>query len=119
MSRFSFLVLVLFTAFSVQLSAADMVLETKSFRITITELCIEGEIGCSNVEYKGVNKKSGASIFLNGTTYMVKCADGVTPCHVGRYEFTNSDTHYYVYPSGQLEVVKAQKVLVSEQGEWQ
>ena len=94
-------------------------METKSFRVTITEKCGEGEVGCSTVEYKGVNKRTGASIFLKGKAFMVNCADGVTPCHLGRYEFTNGDTSYYVYPSGNLQVMKAEKLLVSEDGEWQ
>ena len=40
---------------------------TEPFRITITERCEEGDVGCTNVGYVGVNKKTGDTIRLSGT----------------------------------------------------
>lgn len=94
------------------------VLETASHRVTITERCDEGEVSCDTVEYVGRDKKSGASIRLTGTTRMVMCADRVTPCHVGYYEFRNGPYTYLVYPQGFLEVHRGKQVILSENGEW-
>ncbi len=94
------------------------VLETATHRITITETCEEGVVDCDEVEYTGRDKKNGASIRLSGTTHMVMCADRVTPCHIGYYEFRNGPYTYLVYPQGFLEVRRGKQVLLSEQGKW-
>lgn len=49
---------------------------------------------------------------------MVKCADGVTPCHIGYYEFHSDPYTYLVYPDGTLKVLQGKNVIVSEKGKW-
>ena len=115
------LILAAALGFSQDAQAGDLggqVLETVSHRITISEKCDEGVVGCDKVEYVGRDKKNGASIRLKGTTHMVMCADQVTPCHIGYYEFRNGAYTYLVYPHGFLEVRRGKQVLLSEQGKW-
>lgn len=47
------------------------------------------------------------------------CADGVTPCRFLGYEFRNGVFRYLVFESGGVRVVRGNKVLVDEPGEWQ
>jgi hypothetical protein len=49
---------------------------------------------------------------------MVLCADRMTPCHIGSYQFKNGEYLYQVYPDGHLEVTHGDKVILSEQGKW-
>jgi hypothetical protein len=99
--------------------AADReVLDTPHFHIVLTLHCEEGEVGCSNITYVGVNKTSGKSIRLHGSTYMVMCADGVTPCHAGFDEFHNGNYRYVIYPDGTLTIMRGKKELLTEKGQW-
>ncbi len=98
--------------------ADGQVLETATHRVTLIAHCPEGEVACDTIEYVGRDKRNGASIRLKGTTHMVMCADRVTPCHIGYYEFRNGAYTYLVYPQGFLEVHRGKQVLLSEQGEW-
>lgn len=94
-------------------------LETPSYNVTIQSNCAEGEVSCDDVSYTGVNKKSGKSIILKGSTWHTLCADGATPCRFLGYKFKNGDVIYTVSEEGILEVVKkGNKVLFSEQGNW-
>jgi hypothetical protein len=95
------------------------VLTTERFHITITEHCEEGEVGCSDVSYLGVNKLTGKSILLKGKNQMVMCKDGITPCHSAYYDFKNSIYRYRVYPDGTLVIEKRGKQVLSEKGVWQ
>jgi len=117
----SFLLL-LFLATTASVSSvawAQQVLVTPSYKVTITEHCPEGVVGCDDVSYLGISIKTGSSITLKGTSVMVLCADGITPCHLSYYEFKHGEFRYLVYPSGQLTVEKGSKVLLSESGTWQ
>ena len=93
-------------------------LDTPSYNITIQSNCEEGSVSCDNVSYTGVNKKSGKSITLKGSTSHTLCADGVTPCRFLGYQFKNGDTSYFVSEEGGLEVTNGDEVLVSETGTW-
>ena len=100
------------------------VLTTPSYIITITKNCEEGEVGCDDVTYVGVNRKSKKTITLKGADLMHYCPDdlgdgpGKTPCrHIG-YEFKNGKVNYFVSDDGSLEVTRGAKVLVKEQGVW-
>jgi len=93
-------------------------LQTKTHRVTISERCEGHAVKCGDVEYIGRDRKNGASIRLKGTTHMVMCADRVTPCDTGYYEFRNGPYTYLVYPQGFLEVHRGKQVILSEQGEW-
>jgi hypothetical protein len=91
---------------------------TPKFSIKITENCEEGVVGCDNVTYVGVNKKTGKSITLKGKSLMRLCADRVTPCqHIG-YTFQNGKVVYLVTDQGTLTISKGAKVLVKEEGTW-
>lgn len=111
-------ILMLASAFNARADEGGQVLETATFRVTITERCEEGVIGCEDVQYHGLSRKNGTSIRLNGKTRMVMCADGVTPCHVLGYEFHNGPYTYMAYEQGLLEVRKGAKVIFSEKGKW-
>jgi hypothetical protein len=112
------LALMLIASFVSKAQAAE-ILVTPNYRITVSERCEEGVVGCDNVSYVGVNTKTGKSISLNGKSVMVMCADGVTPCHLAYYEFKNGELRYSVFPDGRLTVEKGGKVIVSESGTWQ
>ena len=55
---------------------------------------------------------------LTGSTYMVKCADGATPCHIGYYKLTGAGFSVLAYPDGTLEVTPPTGSPVTEKGDW-
>ncbi|HEU6447169.1 MAG TPA: hypothetical protein VFV23_01870 [Verrucomicrobiae bacterium] len=91
---------------------------TPSYKITIEIHCPEGETACENVQYVGVNKKTGNSITLIGKEIHATGSDGVTPSHFLGYEFKNGKTTYFVSDDGELKVTQGSKVLVNEYGTW-
>lgn len=99
-------------------SAAARTLTTPDYIVTLRSHCPEGEVGCQRVTYHGVSRKTGRAVTLNGTTRMVMCADGTTPCHVGDYEFHNGAYLYSVYPDGHLVVTRHGRVIVDQAGAW-
>jgi hypothetical protein len=46
------------------IAAHEAVLDTPTYNVTIRSVCEEGVVDCDNVEYVGVNKKTGATIRL-------------------------------------------------------
>jgi hypothetical protein len=118
MKGFLFPSLLVFLCPALEVQASE-VLVTPSYRVTVTEHCAEGIVGCSDVSYVGVNTKTGKSIRLSGKAVMVMCADGVTPCHLGYYEFTSGAFRYSVFPNGRLTVEKGGKLQLTESGNWQ
>ena len=121
-SRCKALCLWFFTAcggFHIASAAAEQVLYTHSFNMTISVLCEEGEVTCERVEYIGRSLKTGDSIRLQGRTEHTLCADGVSPCRFLGYRFTNGDFVYRVSETGMLQVTQKQKLLLQEQGTWQ
>lgn len=97
--------------------AAQLV--TKGYDIHIDSQCAEGEVTCERVSYHGVNRSSGQSIRLTGTTRHAPCADGVTPCRFLGYEFRNGDVSYVVAADGTLTVTDGSgQTLLHEQGTW-
>jgi len=114
--------LLLFTSMVVSALSSDgwlsgSILETKSYRIEITETCTNA-VGQCTASYLGTDKRTGASIRLHGTSEMVLCKDHITPCHFGRYKFPSGEYTYFVYPDGSLEVVRNGRLVVHEQGSW-
>ena len=100
------------------------ILTTTNYIITITHNCDEGEVGCDDVTYVGVNRKSKKTISLKGADLMHYCPSdlgdgpGKTPCrHIG-YEFKNDKVNYFVGDEGNLEVTRGAKVLLREKGVW-
>lgn len=93
-------------------------LDTPGFKITITQLCEEGNVTCAKVRYTGVSKKSGKAITLRGKTMHSTCADGVTPCRFQGYEFKSGRVNYTVHADGRLVVTDGNKTLVDQQGMW-
>lgn len=49
---------------------------------------------------------------------MVKCADGITPCHIGYYKLTGAGFSVLAYPDGTLEVTLPTGSPVTEKGDW-
>lgn len=93
-------------------------LETRSYRVVVTEHCAEGESQCRNVSYLGTHKADGASIRLEGEAVVLMCADGVTPCrHIG-YRFENGPYVYFVGEEGSLIVTRRGKQILSQRGRW-
>jgi hypothetical protein len=97
---------------------AESTLTTPHFTVSLKENCEEGVVGCDDVTYHGVSRKTGKAITLKGKTNMVMCADGETPCHIGNYEFKSGAVLYAVYPNGTLIVTKGTHVLLNEKGQW-
>jgi len=100
-------------------AAATQRLVTDSFEITIEVRCSEGVVGCDNVRYTGVHRKTGRSIKLVGQELHTRCADGVTPCRFLGYAFKNGNVSYAVWDDGTLSVKQGERVLVQEKGTWQ
>lgn len=91
---------------------------TPGYRVTIEPRCPEGEVECAEVGYRGLSRRSGRAITLEGRTLHTRCADGVTPCRFVGWEFRNGDTVYRVLESGELIVQRGERLLVHERGEW-
>lgn len=94
------------------------VLETPSYLVKIDVRCAEGNVTCENVIYTGTNRKSGKSITVKGRTMHSKCADGVTPCAFQGYFFKNGAVAYMVLNEGELTVIRGNRTLLQERGEW-
>lgn len=94
-------------------------LKTDSFDITIDNRCAEGVVGCDDIRYKGIHRRSGNSISLVGREQHTRCADGVTPCRFLGYLFRNGATTYFVDAQGRLLVRQGERILVQEEGTWQ
>ena len=115
-----FLKLIFFTVFILmiaQVVTAEELL-TKNYKIVVNSKCSEGNVTCDNVTYVGINRKTGKSIKLKGSTWHTLCADGVTPCRFQGYIFKNGNVTYFVHQDGYLKVTQNNKVLLEEKGEW-
>ncbi len=99
-------------------SAMVETFESPTYKITIVARWTEGDLGCDDVKYVGVNKRTKKSIVLIGRTFYSMGADGVTPSHFLGYLFKNGRTIYAVYDDGELYVRRGAKVLVEERGVW-
>src|SRR5690606_30929353 len=93
-------------------------LAAPSYSLFMWSNCQEGEVGCSDLSGELVPANTTKAIRLKGSTYMVKCADGVTPCHVGFYTFSGKGYAVNAYPDGRLEVTPPAGAAISEQGAW-
>lgn len=97
--------------------------ETENHIVEITPRCPEGYVSCDRVEYKGIDRKTGATLALRGKTMHTTCADGVTPCRFLGYRFRNGKALHHVWDDGNgengtLEVKVDRKVLLMERGAW-
>lgn len=99
-------------------AAGARTLTTRDFRVTITERCAEGDVACRDVAYRGVNRRTGATIRLRGVHLVRPCADGVTPCSVRGYRFAKGRVVYRVSESGTLLVTRGSRVLARQAGRW-
>ncbi len=99
-------------------AASTSTLVTPHFRVTLTERCAEGNVGCDDVVYRGVNRRTGGAIVLRGRHLVRLCADGVTPCGVRGFLFRRGAYRYAVSEGGTLRVTRGATVLVHEQGRW-
>ncbi|KTD31563.1 MULTISPECIES: hypothetical protein [Legionella] len=107
-----------FLSFFFTTLAMAATLDTDHYRIVITCLSQDHEVGCERVSYEGTNKETGSTIRLIGKQIMQMCADKTTPCHSLGYEFSNGNTYYFVSEDGQLKVIDGSKILINEHGEW-
>lgn len=99
-------------------AAGPEVLMTDRHTLTVWAHCSEGEVGCAQLTAELVNTQSGQKFELNGSTYMVKCADRVTPCHVGFYDFDSPGIVARAYPDGTLELELPGSKVINEHGTW-
>lgn len=97
---------------------APAVLRTDRHRLSVREHCPEGEVGCADLSAELVDLRTGATLPLTGRTRIVRCADGVTPCHVGAYEFESGDVSVRATPDGQLELRRADGIVERAHGQW-
>jgi hypothetical protein len=95
-----------------------LVLNTPLHTVSIWWNCEEGEVGCGHLTGELLDKDTHKVTKLQGSTYMVKCADGVTPCHLGFYDLKGPATDIAAYPDGMLEMTIEGKRLATEQGKW-
>lgn len=94
-------------------------LETRSYRVVLTEHCAMGESPCRNVAYLGTNKANGRSIRLTGQAVVLGCADGGASCHhhLG-YRFEHGSYVYFVGGEGSLMVTRHGMLIFSQLGRW-
>jgi hypothetical protein len=100
-------------------AAAQQVLTTESYDVTIHVRCPEGEVGCKDVRFAGLNRRTGGTLKLPGEELHTLCADKVTPCRFLGYVFRNGRQRYYVWEDGTLAVKQGCMVLLQEPGQWQ
>lgn len=98
-------------------ASAQAVLLTPRFNITVIG-CEEGHVSCDEVKYIGVNRRTGATIRLKGSTLHTYAQDGVTPSRFLGYRFMNGNTVYQLQLDGVLVVTQSGKPLMREQGTW-
>jgi hypothetical protein len=95
---------------------------TPNYKITILRNCEDGVVGCDDISYEGVNRKTKKSIFLKGRDVMHYCpanqGEKPIPCHHEGYEFYNGKTRYYVSDEGFLEIITGSKYILYEKGIW-
>jgi len=101
------------------IGANAQTLETKNFKVKITNNCVEGVVGCDRLTYRGTDKNTGRSIKLSGKQIVRTCADRITPCQSLGYEFRNGEYVYFVSEDGRLLVYQNQKLILNEAGRWQ
>ncbi len=90
--------------------------KSSNYVALISDHCGYGVLDCKNVEYFGVNRKTGASIYLKGNSLL----SGQAPNWVG-YQFKsgNADYQLYVdYDKAELRVFQGAKEILSEHGEF-
>lgn len=95
-----------------------LILDTPLHKVSIWWNCEEGEVGCEQLTGQLLDKASRKVTELRGSTYMVKCADGVTPCHLGFYDLKGPAADVTAYPDGMLELTIEGQPLAIEQGQW-
>jgi hypothetical protein len=100
-------------------AAAGERLLTESWDITIDVRCPEGVVGCKDVRYAGLHRKTGKTLKLSGEEIHTLCADKVTPCRFLGYVFRHGRQRYYVWENGTLAVRQGDKLLLQEDGKWQ
>lgn len=100
-------------------AAAGERLLTESFDITIDVRCPEGVVGCKDVRYAGLHRKTGKTLKLSGEEIHTLCTDKVTPCRFLGYVFRHGRQCYFVQEDGALVIRQGGKVLLQEAGKWQ
>ena len=93
-------------------------LAAQSYTLFVWSNCPEGVVGCNNLSGDLMPAGTRRSIRLAGSTYMVKCADGITPCHIGYYTLTGAGFSVLAYPDGTLKVTPPTGISVTEKGDW-
>lgn len=111
------IIFTLFYLISFSLKASyESTFESRSFIVNIKNTCEEGEMVCDKVIYNSVSKKNGSSIHLMGKTINRNC--NTSSCDMLGYEFKNGVYSYFLYFSGKILILKQDKVIYSEQGQW-
>jgi|GEM_PF-6899577 len=100
-------------------------LNTPNYIVSLYSSCKEYDISCKAV-YRGVSKKTGKTITLNGGSLYRMCDDNETPCRFLGWQFRNGNTTYRIYEvnvedgkDARLAVSREGKTLVDEQGRWE
>ncbi len=101
-------------------ASAGEVLTSDTYTLTVNAHCEEGEVGCADLTATLLDNSAGTKTELVGFTYMVKCGDRVTPCHVGFYDLRSPSVSVRAYPDGKLEVESrgSKSAHVNERGVW-
>jgi hypothetical protein len=98
--------------------AQPEVLAAPSYTLFVWSNCREGEVGCSHLSGELMPNGTRKTVRLTGSTYMVKCADGITPCHIGYYKLTGSGFSVIAYPNGTLELTRPIGPPLADKGDW-
>ena len=99
--------------------ALSEIFVSDNFRVEITSNCSEGNVTCDNVDFivtlPGFTEKQT----YKGSTIHTTCADGISPCRFLGYKFKTTNTQYFIYGAGYIQVLDHENnPLLSELGEW-
>lgn len=89
---------------------------TPTFVVIVINHCEDGFLGCKDVSYFGINRRSGANIVLKGFATTRSCAGTNDICEETGYMFRSGDITYEISRFNVLTVTRGSELLLEEQG---
>lgn len=104
--------------FPIQLAQAARVqiLSTKSYFVTVSDQCLHGDLMCKRVEYYSVEKSSGKTLRLIGTSDFRTCMGSKDPCEWYGSKFKRGTSVYYIDRDKHIKIFKNDQLILDEQG---
>ncbi len=108
--------LALLFPFQLAHAARVQILTTKSYFVTVSDQCLHGDLMCKRVEYYSVEKSSGKTLRLKGTSDFRTCMDSKGPCEWYGFKFKKGTSVYYVTREQHLKIFENDQLILDEQG---